>query len=52
MRPEGIYVISDSENYKVLSVCKVGGHCRITGIVGACEDGECSRMIKIESVTK
>jgi hypothetical protein len=52
MRPEGICIIDETEHRKVLAVCKIGGRCKVTGVAGPCEDGECSNMFKVQSVSK
>jgi hypothetical protein len=48
---EGICVIDESEENKVLRVCNLEHYCRVTGLVNDCKDsGECSEITNVTSV--
>ena len=49
---EGICVINNAEENKVLAICSVGHYCKVTGIVDSCKDsGECSEITDITAVS-
>ena len=48
---EGICVFGgDDIKTKVLAVCSAGKRCEVSGVIGNCEDGECSEIRSLHSV--
>ena len=48
---EGICVFGgDDVKTKVLAVCSAGKGCEVSGVIGNCEDGECSEIRSLRSV--
>ena len=51
---EGICVFGgDDIKTKVLAVCSAGKRCEVSGVIGDCEDGECSeiRSLRVLHIT-
>jgi hypothetical protein len=50
---EGLCIIANSEQSKVLAVCAIDQFCRVSGRLSACKDsGECSEIRRVYRAQK